>query len=252
MDPWRFTTIAHASHDFCNPLGAATLDRFVERLELAPGARVLDAGCGKGELLIRVLARWPETHGVGVDLNPAFLANARRRATGRVPHDAIEWIERRVEDVPLPENGFDLTICIGSAHVFGDLAAALAALHRLTRPGGRSLIGHGYWQREPDAEYLASFGATADELTTHAANLDACRTAGWEVLDSAPSTAQDWDAYESAYSRNLEHWAAAHPADPDHDAFVARSRNWFRSYQRWGHDTMGFALYDLKRSLAPV
>jgi cyclopropane fatty-acyl-phospholipid synthase-like methyltransferase len=40
----------------------------VERLELPAGARVLDVGCGRGELLARIAARWG-AECVGVDLS---------------------------------------------------------------------------------------------------------------------------------------------------------------------------------------
>jgi SAM-dependent methyltransferase len=246
MDTVRFSTLAHASHDFCNPLSPETIERFIGHLELRPGARVLDAGCGKAELLIRVLAHW-KAYGTGVDLNPTFLAEARQRAAGRVPPGSLELIEGKMAEATFGPESFDLTICVGSAHAFGSLSTALGALRNLTRPGGQLLIGHGYWQREPDAEYLAAFGGTAEEMMTHEGNLEAGREAGLEPLEAAVSTPQDWDAYETAYSKNIESWFATHRRDPERAAMLERSRNWFTAYQRWGRDTMGFALYRFRR-----
>ncbi|MEO5617821.1 MAG: class I SAM-dependent methyltransferase [Candidatus Eisenbacteria bacterium] len=274
MDPFRFTTIAHATHEFCNPVGAATLDRFVAALDLPPAARVLDAGCGKAELLIRIAEHW-EAHGVGVDVNPAFLAEARARAAGRVrevsgglpgstavgarlpnaaarlepgPHGSIELIESAVAEAGLSRESFDLAICVGSTHVFGELAEALAALRDLLRPGGQLLFGHGYWQREPAPEYLAGFGATRDELGSHEDNLAALARAGFQVIDLALSSPADWDAYEERYARNVERFFAEHPDDPDRGAFLARIRVWHGLYRKWGRDTMGFALYRARKS----
>jgi cyclopropane fatty-acyl-phospholipid synthase-like methyltransferase len=245
-DPLRFTTLAHSSHDFCNPLAPDTIDRFIEHLELRSGARVLDVGCGKGEFLIRVLARW-KAHGTGIDPNPAFIADARRRAAGRVPAGGLELIEGEVAAADFAPASFDLVICIGAVHAFGTLTEALARLRELTRPGGLILLGHGFWQREPDAEYLTGSGGSRDELITHEGNLEAGREAGLEPLEAASSTPQDWDAYEGAYSKNIERWAASHTRDPERSAMLSRSRNWFAAYQKWGRDTMGFALYRFRR-----
>lgn len=274
MDPFRYTTLAHATHDFCNPVGAATLDRFVAALDLPNAARALDAGCGKAELLIRVAERW-NAHGVGVDLNPAYLAEARARAAGRVreasgtmagtaaggarepraaarltpsPCGSIELIESAVAEAGLARKSFDLAICIGSTHVFGELHEALATLRDLLRPGGQLLFGHGYWQREPDPGYLAGFGATRDELGSHEDNLAALAGAGFGVLNSALSSPADWDAYEDRYAENIERYFAEHPDDPGRDAFLARIRSWNALYRKWGRDTMGFALYRARRS----
>ena len=207
---------------------------------------MLDAGCGKGELLIRVVARW-NAHGVGVDINRAFLAEARARAAGRVREDAMQWIEAPVAEAGLAPASFDLAICVGSTHVFGELPEAIAALHALVRPGGQLLLGHGYWQREPDPDYLAGFGATRDELGSHEDNLAALGAAGFAVADSALSSAADWDAYEIPYAENLERFFAEHPDDPDREAFLARIRSWHGLYRKWGRDTMGFALYRARK-----
>jgi len=243
MDPFRFTTLAHASHDFCNPISAATLDRFVESLALAPGPRVLDVGCGKGELLIRVASRW-KAQALGLDINPAFLADARRRASGRA---GVEFREAPVGDAALEPESFDLTICVGSTHAIGTLPEALAALRGWTRPGGQLLLGHGYWQREPDPDYLAGFGGTRDELGTERELRETLIGAGYEPLESAISAGDEWDAYEGAYSANIERFFTEHPDDPDREAFLERSRNWYALYRRWGRDTMGFAIHRARR-----
>jgi len=59
--------------------------RLIERLaviKLAP-ARVLDAGCGAGGARADLLARFPRTHWLGVDLSPAMLQAARAQASLR-------------------------------------------------------------------------------------------------------------------------------------------------------------------------
>jgi cyclopropane fatty-acyl-phospholipid synthase-like methyltransferase len=40
---------------FKNPTGSDKADRLIRLLELAPGTRALDAGCGSGEFLIGVV-----------------------------------------------------------------------------------------------------------------------------------------------------------------------------------------------------
>jgi SAM-dependent methyltransferase len=55
------------------------LDDVLAALELKPGMRVLDAGCGTGVLAERIAAAHPEVELVAVDLSPAMLRRARSR-----------------------------------------------------------------------------------------------------------------------------------------------------------------------------
>jgi SAM-dependent methyltransferase len=192
-----------------------------------------------------VAERW-KARGVGVDINPAFLADAARRAAGHVPDGAIEWIRSPVAEARLAPASFDLAILVGSTHAFGDLATALRSLRGLVRPRGQVLLGHGYWKRPPDPEYLAGFGASRDELGSHDDLLSAADLAGFEPLASTLSSPAEWDAYEDPYAANIERFCAEHPGDPDRDAMLERIRNWRRLYQRWGRDTLGFGLYRLR------
>ena len=153
-------------------------------------------------------------------------------------------------DAALAPGSFDLAVCVGSTHVFGDLATALAALHSLVRPGGQVILGHGYWKREPDPEYLAGFAATREELGSHEDDLTAFRAAGFDLLDFALSSPAEWDAYEDRYAANVERFFAEHPDDPDRESFLARSRSWRALYEKWGRDTMGFALDRLRKPVS--
>jgi SAM-dependent methyltransferase len=56
------------------------LDEVVAELDLRPGMRVLDAGCGTGALEARLAQRHPDVEVVAIDSSPAMLARAQRRS----------------------------------------------------------------------------------------------------------------------------------------------------------------------------
>jgi cyclopropane fatty-acyl-phospholipid synthase-like methyltransferase len=78
---------AHAAVPFMNPFAEAAVDAAIAALDLPPGARVVETGCGAAELLIRVLETHPDARGVGVDPDPHVLARARAAAAARLPED---------------------------------------------------------------------------------------------------------------------------------------------------------------------
>ena len=62
------------------------LDEVVAALDLRPGMRVLDAGCGTGALEARLVERHPDVEVVAIDASPAMLARARQRSWSVSPH----------------------------------------------------------------------------------------------------------------------------------------------------------------------
>jgi cyclopropane fatty-acyl-phospholipid synthase-like methyltransferase len=242
MNRPRFTAIAHAEHPFANPLDEAKVDRVLGYLELGPSDRVLDVGCGKGEMLLRAIER-SGAAGVGVDSNPLMIAEARRRAEGRVPPRRLVLHEKPIEQVAVEPGSYTAALCIGSTHAYGTLRSTLDALHRAVQPGGRVLIGEGFWKRPPDPAYLAFLNAVPDELTDHRGNVAAGVEAGFTYLYATVSSEDDWDHYEGLYVRTMERWLAGHPDDPDHDDFLRVIREWRDGYLRWGRETLGFGLY---------
>jgi SAM-dependent methyltransferase len=239
VDRFRFTTIAHAGMAILNPIGSDKLDAALGRLELSPGARVLDVGCGKAEALAR-LAEGYGVSGIGVDPNPEFLRDAAQR------HSALDLRLGEIGEQEFAPHSFDAAICVGSTHAFGDYAGALASLHPLLRPGGTALIGEGYWKQRPEPEYLARLDAQESDFTDLVGLASRARETGYALRWSAVADDAEWDAYETAYAENVERFVREHPDDPDATEVTVRIRRWHDGYRKWGRETLGFGLFVLK------
>lgn len=212
--------LAHEGLPVQNPLSLAALDEGIDQLELAPGARVLDIGSGTGELLRRIVERWPGTSGVGIDLLAADPV-----------HPAVEL---RAGDAAAAEGErFDAVCCIGSIHALG---GGVEGYRRLAARAPVVLLGDGYWRRDPDPAYLRALGATADELPDRAGLDAAVGEAGLRPVWSADASVADLTAYESALLANADR----HPDRPDVVEYAAAIRGWRAA--PGGTDTLGFAL----------
>jgi cyclopropane fatty-acyl-phospholipid synthase-like methyltransferase len=58
MDRWKYYDIVHRRHSVMNPVDETKLERLYDLLELNPSARVIDIGCGKGEMLIGLAEKY--------------------------------------------------------------------------------------------------------------------------------------------------------------------------------------------------
>jgi SAM-dependent methyltransferase len=234
---------------FNNPLSSKRADDLVRLLELSPLDGVLDAGCGRGEFLIRVVEA-SGCRGLGIDRDAACIAAARLAAAGRAPAERCEFRAADTREVSLEPASFAAGICLGATHAFASGAAAYpAALERLgqlVRPGGKLLIGEGYWKQQPAPEYLELLGDPVGIYHDHAGNIEQARGHGLQPVHDSVSSTGEWDAFESAHLAQIERRAALTPDDVALSAKVARARRWYDGYQRWGRDTLGFGFYLLR------
>jgi SAM-dependent methyltransferase len=239
MDRNDWTQVAHTGIDLMNPLPVEKLDEVIELLALERGARVIDLGCGKGELLRRLGTRY-EIRAVGVDRSPTLLEEARRRAPGGVTYV--------VADLTAFSSGapFDLAAALGAS--VGGFRATLERLAGHLRPGGLALLGEGYWRREPDGAYLEALGATGDEMTDYAGLMAAAAEVGLDARYAITASPDDFDRYEWRWSLNGERYAAANPDEPGVDDFLAWIRNGRRRFvELGGRETLGFGLFLFER-----
>lgn len=244
MDRARFSFIAHRHLTFCNPISEAKIERAMGLMGLRPGDSVIDWGAGKCELLIRLVRRYG-VRGVGVELAGLFASEARRRTveSGVAAEVVVHEGDAREYLAGMGERRFDLSVCVGSTHSFGDYGAALGAMHGTTRPGGLIFVGEGYWKQPPSKEYLRALGGEESESRTHAENVGLAAARGLVPLWAGTASDDEWDEYEWGYARGIETFVAGHPSDPDAPAMLERSRGWRETYLKWGRETLGFGLY---------
>ena len=105
------------------------------RYALPAAPRILDAGCGTGEIASRLAALYPDAKVLGVDVLDPPLAIARRRHGELAPRLTFE--NRSIFGLDLPPGTFDLAVCRHVIHGIPEPERALAELVRVTRPGGR-------------------------------------------------------------------------------------------------------------------
>ena len=106
---------------------------------LAPGARVVDVGCGAGiDSLIAARMVGPEGAVIGIDMTPSMLEKAQAGA-GNLEH--VEFLLGFGEELPVPDAWADVVISNGVVNLMPDKQEALTEMARVLKPGGRIQIG---------------------------------------------------------------------------------------------------------------
>ena len=111
-------------------------ERLGRALGLAAGARVLDAGCGRGHAAMRLAAEFGyRVH--GVDLLAGDVARAQAEAARRGLDALVGFAVGDYADLDLPDGQFDGAFTLETLVHAPDAAAALAEFARVLVPGGR-------------------------------------------------------------------------------------------------------------------
>jgi cyclopropane fatty-acyl-phospholipid synthase-like methyltransferase len=218
------------------PLFQSHAELLLDRLDLTPGTRVVDLGCGWGELLLRAVKRGAV--GIGVDTDP--LALQRGQALAQEYGLQAEFVSQEAADW---SGTADRALCIGSSHAFGSSQAMLERLADVV-PSGRVLVGDGCWAGSPSTAALDIFG---DSVLPLPELVEACRTAGWRVIHMTTAGQQEWDDFESTSRAGWQEWLLANESDPR----AAEVRDWLDTRERqYLHDyrgVLGFAYLVLGR-----
>lgn len=129
-------------------------DALLAMLPARPSLRVLELGCGTGNLTRKLLARSPDSRVVAYDLSPQMLAEARQKLAAVGEH--VEWIEADMGRVDFA-GPFDAVISAIAVHHVPPRAkpALFRRLYDALRPGGRLVIADTFRAATPalDATY---------------------------------------------------------------------------------------------------
>jgi ubiquinone/menaquinone biosynthesis C-methylase UbiE len=107
----------------------------LRRIPMSATARVLDVGCGTGELLRRLRAKYPDAVLAGLDPVAEMLEVAREKLSGRE--------DLRIgyaDSLPWPAASFDVVVSCNMFHYITHPVESLREMARVIRPGGALVL----------------------------------------------------------------------------------------------------------------
>jgi ubiquinone/menaquinone biosynthesis C-methylase UbiE len=102
-------------------------------LDALRGPRVLEVGCGQGDMLAKVKAKLPDARVTGLDISPVMLARCSRRGLRDVALGSGNAL-------PYADAQFDSVLAATWVMRYLHVDVALAEMARVTRPGGRIMF----------------------------------------------------------------------------------------------------------------
>ena len=112
----------------------------VELLDIQPGDRVLDVGCGPGVTVDLIAERASAGLVCGIDPSMVMLRQAARRNADAVRAGRDELRRGEVSALPFPGNQFTKACAVHSLYFWPSVEAGLRELHRVLGPDGRLIL----------------------------------------------------------------------------------------------------------------
>jgi tocopherol O-methyltransferase len=122
-----------------------------EKLNIQPGNRVLDAGCGTGGTS-RYIAENYDVSVEGILLSPSLLEKARELSARSLRGNRISFFIKDYTDTGYEDESFDRIFAIESQCHAVAKEKFIAEAHRILKPGGRLVVSDFFLYREPGNE----------------------------------------------------------------------------------------------------
>ncbi len=160
-------------------------------LELQPGETVLDLGSGAGlDAILAARQVGPGGRVIGVDMTPEMLERARRNARD-AGLSQIEFVEGRLERLPLQDSSMDAVTSNCVINLVPDKRQVFREIARVLRPGGRLVVSDIVLERPLPADIRESVLAWVGCIAGAARRgeyLDEVRLAGLERVEVLEET----------------------------------------------------------------
>ncbi len=141
-----FASEAHTRHcervfgkDLCQDgmVDMAALQDMLSRLDLQPGDRVLDLGCGIGSIA-EYISDVTEAEVLGLDYSASAIAVANERSAEK--RSRLTFVQGDMNALDLPERSFDAAVSLDTLYWVSDLPDTISQILRAIKPGGQLAI----------------------------------------------------------------------------------------------------------------
>ena len=112
----------------------------IDHLSLTEGARILEAGCGGGANIRRLLQKCPSAHITGLDYSEVSVAESKKVNRDAISAGTCDVVQGDVGDLPFDKSSFDFITAFETIYFWTDPARAFAGIFNVLKPGGVFLI----------------------------------------------------------------------------------------------------------------
>ena len=130
------------NYDYFSRFMESSAVEFLDRLDVRPGASLLDVACGSGQLALIAARRGARVTGADIATNSILAARGRAASEGL----DVRFDEGDAEALPYPDASFDVVATIYGAMFAPRPELVAAELLRVCRPGGTIAMGN--WTKE--------------------------------------------------------------------------------------------------------
>ena len=180
----------------------------IRLMDLRPGDRVLDLGCGSGwatRLLARLVTESPEGFGqvVGVDVSDEMIRQARAASKD---FENVLYVWGSAQQIPWEENFFDKMLSVESFYYYPDQDRALAELLRVMAPRGRMFILINLYKDNPYSLQWVDKLKVPVYVRSEAEYIELLKKHGFENLEARriPDDTPTPDDYQTKSFHSLE------------------------------------------------
>jgi SAM-dependent methyltransferase len=243
MEFFELMDISHKYLDILNPSSHEKILAVGDVLNLNASSRVIDFGCGKGELL----ALWAEKYGIsgtGVDISQQFCEAARNKITRRNLDNHVKIVLSNGSEYTSEDNNYDAGLCIGATFIWGGFQPTIQGLKQFVKPYGSLVIGEPYWLKGDIPQAYIDGAAPPGTLYEHEI-LQISNNEGYDIEYMVRASSDDWDRYNAGNWHGLVRWINDNPDHPERQDVIDHLRKNQDDYLRYEREYLGWAIYVL-------
>lgn len=179
---YELNWVRSLAEDLFHPGGEALTLKTVGRMNLEPGASLVDLGCGTGSSAM-LLAESAGLKVSAVDLSESNIKRARERSDS--VHPSINFQTADVHSLPFVDHSFDAALAECTFSLFADPSAALQEVRRVLKVGGQLGVTDMAWGAAlpPDLEALLAPWTCLADATNETTAISRFEQGGFTVLE---------------------------------------------------------------------